>query len=201
MLFTSISFLYYFLPIVLILYFTLPKKCRNVVLFFASLFFYYYGEPKYIILMLAEILVAYIGGLLINKYKKKSIMVVTVGIHIALLCIFKYTDFIISNVNSVTGANIQILRLALPIGISFYTFQILSYVIDVYKGKVNVQKNPIRLATYVMLFPQLIAGPIVRYETVEEELGNRKTTIEDFSYGVRRFVIGLGKKVLIANIL
>ena len=201
MLFTSISFLYYFLPIVLILYFTLPKKCRNVVLFFASLFFYYYGEPKYIILMLAEILVAYIGGLLINKYKKKSIMVVTVGIHIALLCIFKYTDFIISNVNSVTGANIQLLRLALPIGISFYTFQILSYVIDVYKGKVNVQKNPIRLATYVMLFPQLIAGPIVRYETVEEELGNRKTTIEDFSYGVRRFVIGLGKKVLIANML
>ena len=201
MLFTSISLLYYFLPIVLILYFTLPKKCRNVVLFFASLFFYYYGEPKYIILMLAEILVAYIGGLLINKYKKKSIMVVTVGIHIALLCIFKYTDFIISNVNSVTGANIQLLRLALPIGISFYTFQILSYVIDVYKGKVNVQKNPIRLATYVMLFPQLIAGPIVRYETVEEELGNRKTTIEDFSYGVRRFVIGLGKKVLIANML
>ena len=199
MLFTSISFLYYFLPIVLILYFTLPKKCRNVVLFFASLFFYYYGEPKYIILMLAEILVAYIGGLLINKYKKKSIMVVTVGIHIALLCIFKYTDFIISNVNSVTGANIQILRLALPIGISFYTFQILSYVIDVYKGKVNVQKNPIRLATYVMLFPQLIAGPIVRYETVAEQINYRKENFDDFSKGVYRFIFGLSKKVLISN--
>ncbi len=201
MLFTSISFLYYFLPVVLILYFVLPKKCRNTVLFLASLLFYYYGEPKYIILMLAEILVAYIGGLLIARYKKKSIMVLTVSIHIALLCIFKYSDFIISNVNSMIGANIQLLRLTLPIGISFYTFQILSYVIDVYKGKVNVQKNPIRLATYVMLFPQLIAGPIVRYETVEKELGNRKTSIEDFSYGVRRFVIGLGKKVIIANML
>lgn len=214
MLFTSVSFLYYFLPVVLILYFALPKKCKNFVLFVSSLFFYFYGEPKYIILMLAEILIAYIGGLLINKFKSsnieenskpnkkaKIVCIVTVSIHILLLCIFKYTDFLIGNVNSIFGANLQLLRIALPIGISFYTFQILSYVIDVYNGKVAVQKSFLRLATYVMLFPQLIAGPIVRYETVEEEMSNRKTTFEDFSYGVRRFIIGLGKKVLIANML
>ncbi len=201
MLFTSISFLYYFLPIVLILYFVLPKKLRNTVLLLASLFFYYYGEPKYIYLMLAEILVAYVGALLIDKFKKKSIFIVTVAIHILLLGIFKYTDFVIENINGIFGASIPLLRLALPIGISFYTFQILSYVIDVYNGKVKVQKSLLKLATYVMLFPQLIAGPIVRYETVEDELDNRKCTVEMFSYGVRRFIVGLAKKVLIANVL
>ena len=201
MLFTSISFLYYFLPIVIVLYFILPKKARNVVLFIASLVFYYYGEPKYILLMLAEILVAYIGALLIDKFKKKSIFITTVAIHIGLLCIFKYTDFMISNVNGILKTSIPLLRLALPIGISFYTFQILSYVIDVYNGKVKVQKSFLKLATYVMLFPQLIAGPIVRYETVEDELNNRKCNFENFSYGVRRFGLGLAKKVLIANML
>lgn len=201
MLFTSISFLYYFLPIVIVLYFILPKKARNVVLFIASLVFYYYGEPKYILLMLAEILVAYIGALLIDKFKKKSIFITTIAIHIGLLCIFKYTDFMISNVNGILKTSIPLLRLALPIGISFYTFQILSYVIDVYNGKVKVQKSFLKLATYVMLFPQLIAGPIVRYETVEDELNNRKCNFETFSYGVRRFVLGLAKKVLIANML
>ena len=201
MLFTSISFLYYFLPIVIVLYFILPKKARNVVLFIASLVFYYYGEPKYILLMLAEILVAYIGALLIDKFKKRSIFITTIAIHIGLLCIFKYTDFMISNVNGILKTSIPLLRLALPIGISFYTFQILSYVIDVYNGKVKVQKSFLKLATYVMLFPQLIAGPIVRYETVEDELNNRKCSFETFSYGVRRFVLGLAKKVLIANML
>lgn len=201
MLFTSISFLYYFLPIVLALYFILPKKARNVVLFVASLFFYYYGEPKYIWLMLAEILVAYVGAILIDKFKSKSIFIITISIHILLLGIFKYTDFIISNINGIFNANISLLRLALPIGISFYTFQILSYVIDVYNGKVKVQKNFLKLATYVMLFPQLIAGPIVRYETIEDELDNRKSTIDGVSSGIRRFIIGLSKKILIANIL
>ena len=201
MLFTSISFLYYFLPVVIALYFILPKKVRNVVLFVASLVFYYYGEPKYIYLMLAEILVAYIGALLIDKYKKKSIFIITVAIHIGLLCIFKYTDFMISNVNGIFKTSIPLLKIALPIGISFYTFQILSYVIDVYNGKVKVQKSFLKLATYVMLFPQLIAGPIVRYETVEEELTSRESNFEKFAYGVRRFVIGLAKKVLIANML
>lgn len=201
MLFTSISFLYYFLPIVIAMYFILPKKARNVVLFAASFFFYFYGEPKYIILMLLEILVAYIGAILIDKYKSKGIFIATVSIHILLLCVFKYTDFIISNINGIFKSNISLLRLALPIGISFYTFQILSYVIDVYKGKVKVQKSFLKLATYVMLFPQLIAGPIVRYETVEDELDNRKCTVDGFAQGVRRFVIGLSKKVLIANML
>lgn len=201
MLFTSISFLYYFLPIVISIYFITPKKMRNFILLIASMIFYFYGEPKYIFLMLAEILIAYIGAILIDKYKKKSLFVVTISIHIGLLCVFKYIDFIISNINSVFGANMSLLRIALPIGISFYTFQILSYIIDVYKGKVAVQKNFLKLATYVSLFPQLIAGPIVRYETIEKELDSRKHSFENFSYGVRRFTIGLAKKVLIANML
>jgi len=199
MLFTSISFLYYFLPIVIAFYFIVPKKMRNVVLLIASMVFYFYGEPKYIFLMLAEILVAYIGAILIDKYKKKSLLVATVSIHIGLLCIFKYTDFMIANVNGIFGTNLSLLRIALPIGISFYTFQILSYVIDVYKGKVKVQKSFLKLATYVSLFPQLIAGPIVRYIDIEKELNQRKHSFENFALGVRRFIIGLAKKILIAN--
>lgn len=201
MLFTSISFLYYFLPIVIVLYFIVPKKMRNIVLFISSMAFYFYGEPKYIFLMLIEILVAYIGAILIDKYKKKSILLINISIHIGLLCIFKYTDFMISNMNQILGMNLQFLRIALPIGISFYTFQIISYISDVYMGKVKVQKSFIKLATYVSLFPQLIAGPIVRYKTIEEELDNRKHSFENFSYGVRRFTIGLAKKVFIANML
>ena len=201
MLFTSISFLYYFLPIVISIYFIVPKKMRNFVLLVSSMVFYFYGEPKYIFLMLAEILIAYIGAILIDKYKSKSLLIATISIHIGLLFVFKYTDFIISNVNNVLGTNLSLLRIALPIGISFYTFQILSYVIDVYRGKVKVQKSFLKLATYVSLFPQLIAGPIVRYETIEKELDYRKHSFEDFSYGIRRFTIGLAKKVLIANML
>ena len=201
MLFTSISFLYYFLPIVLILYFITPKKYRNYILLIFSIIFYMYGEPKYVILMLAEILVAYFGTILIDKYKSKEIFLITIIIHIGLLCIFKYTDLFITTINSIFKSNINLFNIALPIGISFYTFQILSYVIDVYKGKVSVQKNILKLATYVSLFPQLIAGPIVRYETISKELDNREETIEKFSLGVRRFIIGLAKKVLIANML
>lgn len=201
MLFTSISFLYYFLPIVLILYFIMPKKLKNFILLVSSLLFYFYGEPKYILLMIIEVLIAYIGAILIDKFKSKRIFIITIIIHIATLCIFKYTDFIISNINNIFKSDIPLLNIAMPIGISFYTFQILSYVIDVYKGKVKVQRNIINLFTYVSLFPQLIAGPIVRYETIEEELRNRKHSFKDFSYGAERFVIGLGKKILIANIL
>jgi hypothetical protein len=160
-----------------------------------------YGEPKYVILMLVEILVAYFGALLIDKYKSKEIFLITIIIHIGLLCVFKYTDLFIGTINSIFKTNISFLNIALPIGISFYTFQILSYVIDVYRGKVKVQKNILKLATYVSLFPQLIAGPIVRYETICDELDNRDETIEKFSLGVRRFIIGLAKKVLIANML
>ena len=201
MLFTSISFLYYFLPITLILYFIVPKKYKNVILLVSSLLFYFYGEPIYVFLMIAEILIAYFGALLIDKYKDKTILIILLMIHISLLFIFKYTDFILTNINNIFNANINLLKLALPIGISFYTFQIISYEVDVYKKKVSVQKNIINLATYVSLFPQLIAGPIVRYESINEELDNRKTTFNDFSYGVRRFIIGLSKKVLLANVL
>ncbi len=201
MLFTSISFLYYFLPLVLIIYFIVPRKYKNLILFIFSLLFYFYGEPKYIFLMLLEIFVAYIGAILVDKYKSKDTFIFIIFIHILLLVIFKYTDFIIEIFNNVFNFNLKLFNISLPIGISFYTFQIISYIVDVYKGKVKVQKNLLKLATYISLFPQLIAGPIVRYESIEKELDDRKETFEDFSYGVRRFVIGLFKKVLIANIL
>ena len=203
MLFTSISFLYYFLPVLIIIYFITPKKYKNIILLIASLLFYLYGEPKYVFLMIAEIIIAYIGAILIDKYKNqsKNILITTLFIHVFLLIIFKYTDFIIQTINDISNANIKLLNIALPIGISFYTFQIISYVIDVYNGKVKVQKNIINLATYVSLFPQLVAGPIVRYQTVEKELDDRVHSFNNFAYGIRRFSIGLAKKVLIANAL
>ena len=203
MLFTSISFLYYFLPALIIIYFITPKKYKNIILLIASLLFYLYGEPKYVFLMIAEIIIAYIGAILIDKYKNqsKNILITTLVIHIFLLIIFKYTDFIIQSINDISNANIKLLNIALPIGISFYTFQIISYLIDVYNGKVKVQKNIINLATYVSLFPQLVAGPIVRYQTVEKELDDRVHSFNNFAYGIRRFSIGLAKKVLIANAL
>lgn len=201
MLFTSISFLYYFLPVVIILYFAMPKKAKNVILLIASLIFYFYGEPKYIFLMLAEIIIAYFGAILIDKYKSKKLLILILTIHLGLLGIFKYADFTIKNINFLFKSQIPLLKLALPIGISFFTFQIISYIVDVYNGKVKVQKSFIKLATYVSLFPQLIAGPIVRYETIENELENRTHSFENFAYGVRRFILGLSKKVLIANML
>ena len=201
MVFTSINFLYYFLPTVLILYFIVPKKYKNLLLLISSLLFYFYGEPKYIILMVIEIVLAYFEARLIEKYKSKEIFIFSIFIHVLLLCIFKYTNFLITNINGIFNTNISLLNIVLPIGISFYTFQIISYLIDVYKGKVKAQKNFVSLATYVSLFPQLIAGPIVRYETINDELDNRKQTFNDFSSGISRFIIGLSKKVLIANIL
>ena len=201
MVFTSINFLYYFLPTVLILYFIVPKKYKNLLLLISSLLFYFYGEPKYIILMVIEIVLAYFEARLIEKYKSKEIFIFSIFIHVLLLCIFKYTNFLITNINGIFNTNISLLNIVLPIGISFYTFQIISYLVDVYKEKVKAQKNFISLATYVSLFPQLIAGPIVRYETINDELDNRKQTFNDFSSGISRFIIGLSKKVLIANIL
>lgn len=201
MLFTSISFLYYFLPIVIILYFIVPKKFKNFILFLSSIFFYFCGEPIYTFLMIGEIFIAYVGARYLEKYRKKSILVSLLAIHIGALGLFKYSDFTINNINQILGSKIPLLKLALPIGISFYTFQIISYVVDVYRGKVKAQKSFLKLATYVSLFPQLIAGPIVRYETIEKELDSRTSNFENFAYGVRRFVIGLGKKVLIANML
>lgn len=201
MIFTSISFLYYFLPIVIILYFIVPKKFKNFILFLSSIFFYFCGEPIYTFLMIGEIFIAYVGARYLEKHRKKSILVSLLAIHIGALGLFKYSDFTINNINQIFGSKIPLLKLALPIGISFYTFQIISYVVDVYRGKVKAQKSFLKLATYVSLFPQLIAGPIVRYETIEKELDSRTSNFENFAYGVRRFVIGLGKKVLIANML
>ena len=201
MLFTSISFLYYFLPIVIILYFIVPKKFKNFILFLSSIFFYFCGEPIYTFLMIGEIFIAYVGARYLEKHRKKSILVSLLAIHIGALGLFKYSDFTINNINQIFGSKIPLLKLALTIGISFYTFQIISYVVDVYRGKVKAQKSFLKLATYVSLFPQLIAGPIVRYETIEKELDNRTSNFENFAYGIRRFVIGLGKKVLIANML
>ena len=205
LLFSTISFIYYFLAAVLLIYFIVPFKFKNLVLLAASLFFYFYGEPIYTLLMLATTLSSYIHGLLIDKFRGKvwskvflwSSVITSIGV----LGFFKYSDFFISNVNSLLKTDISLLGIALPIGISFYTFQTLSYTIDVYRNDAKVQRNFVRLATYVSLFPQLIAGPIVRYTTVEEELSQRTHSFENFGYGVTRFVIGLSKKVLIADTL
>lgn len=203
MLFTSITFLYYFLPLVLIFYFITPKKYRNIILLISSIIFYAYGEPKYVSLMLLEIIISYYGAILIDKYPryKETILAIFITIHLGLLCIFKYTNFLISNINNIFNSNISPLNIIMPIGISFYTFQIISYLVDVYRKKVPPQKNILTLATYISLFPQLIAGPIVRYKDINEELKNRTITLKDTSYGFRRFIIGLAKKVIIANSL
>ena len=201
MLFSSIPFLYYFLPAVLLVYFAVPRKFRNLVLLVFSLAFYGWGEPKYLFLMAGSILAYYGCGLAMERWpeRKKIWLWVSVALAVALMGIFKYADFFISSVNAVTGLSIGLLRLALPIGISFYTFQCLSYVIDVYRGNVPAQKNLISFGAYVCLFPQLIAGPIVRYIDVARELDSRTHSVEKFCDGMRRFLVGLGKKVLIAD--
>ena len=199
MVFTSISFIYYFLPLLLICYFVVPKKFRNIILLMFSVLFYFYGEPKYILLMLIEVLISYVVGLLIDKYKSKNILIIGIFIHVLLFGIFKYFNFVIINVNNLFNSNLNLLNVVLPIGISFYTFQIISYEIDVYNKKVNVQSNILKYFLYVFLFPQLIAGPIVRYQDVNNEIYNRNVTFEMFANGLRRFIIGLSKKVIIAN--
>ena len=199
MVFTSISFIYYFLPLLLICYFVVPKKFRNIILLMFSVLFYFYGEPKYILLMLIEVLISYVVGLLIDKYKNKNILIIGIFIHVLLFGIFKYFNFVIINVNNLFHSNLNLLNVVLPIGISFYTFQIISYEIDVYNKKVNVQSNILKYFLYVFLFPQLIAGPIVRYQDVNNEIDNRNVTFEMFANGLRRFIVGLSKKVIIAN--
>lgn len=207
MLFSSLTFLFGFLPILLILYFILKKrKYKNIVLLIFSLIFYAWGEPKYIFLMLSTILIVYIFGILIDKFDKenkkilkKISLIICIILVLGSLIFFKYSNFLIENVNLAFKAKIKLLNIVMPIGISFYTFQILSYIIDLYNKKIKLQKNYFSLALYVSLFPQLIAGPIVRYETVEEEIDNRKETKEDVISGTKRFIIGLSKKVIIAN--
>ncbi|MBQ4087451.1 MAG: MBOAT family protein [Clostridia bacterium] len=202
MVFSSILFLFYFLPIVLAVYFIAPKRWRNTVLFISSLFFYAWGEPVYVLLMLFSVTINYFLGLKIDKAKdaqKKKLLTIDVVINLGFLVFFKYTNFFIDTVNIVLPWDIPLLDLTLPIGISFYTFQIMSYVIDVYRGKVAAQKNYISFGTYVALFPQLIAGPIVRYSTIDKQLATRRESIEGFSAGIMRFTVGLAKKVLLAD--
>ena len=203
MLFSGLTFLYYFLPAVLIAYFLVPDGWKNGVLLFFSLFFYAWGEPKLALLMVVTILVFYVCGLAIGRANgqaaRKRWMIVSGTIGLGLLGRVKYADFFIGSVNAVTGLSLPLLRLVLPIGISFYTFQCISYTVDVYRGDAAAQKNLISFGCYVSLFPQLIAGPIVRYTDVARELEGRSHSMEAFTLGLRRFLFGLGKKVLLAN--
>ena len=206
MIFSSVLFLFRFLPFVLLIYYIAPRKCRNLVLFIMSLVFYAWGEPKYVLIMIFSTIVDFVHGRLVGYYKEKNeitkakaALISSIIINLLILSFFKYFDMIIKSVNYVVGGQIHLLEIALPIGISFYTFQTMSYTIDVYRGLVKPQKNIISFGAYVALFPQLIAGPIVQYKTIAAELDNRVETIKDFSYGINRFIIGLGKKVLLAN--
>ncbi len=203
MLFSSITFLYCFLPCVLLMYFVAPDRMKNLVLLLSSLFFYGWGEPKFLVFMLVSVTQSYIAALLIERFFKTKIaklaFVLSAVASLGLLAYCKYADFFIENFNVLTGLSVPLLKVALPVGISFYTFQILSYVIDVYRGDVPAQRNFIDLAMYIAMFPQLIAGPIVRYSDIAKSLTGRKTTVEDASMGMVRFSVGLAKKILLAN--
>ena len=202
MIFSSIPFLYYFLPVVLTLYFLTPGRYKNVTLLLSSIFFYSWGEPKNMLIMLLSVLISFCFGLLIEKNrdgKKAEIFcIISVVITLSFLLYFKYFDFFIENINAVTGIGLPVLHIALPIGISFYTFQLISYTVDVYRG-VPAQKSFVNLAAYITMFPQLIAGPIVRYSDIKENLEKRTHSFELAAQGIRRFILGLGKKILIAN--
>lgn len=204
MVFSSLLFLFIFLPIFLLVYFAVPNKFRNTVLFVFSLLFYAWGEPIYVGIMLFSTFFDYTMGLIIDKYREsnkipKIAMITSVVVNLGMLCFFKYSGFFVENLNNIFNLNVNVLKIALPIGISFYTFQTMSYTIDLYRGKIGVQKNIISFGAYVAMFPQLIAGPIVTYSHVEKEINNREESINNFGIGVARFVEGLGKKVLIAN--
>ena len=212
MLFNSITFLWVFLPVLLVLYFTVGRafpKTKNYILLVFSLIFYAWGEPKYVLLMIASIVMNYLFGRLIDNARKKKKskqktlwLVLDIIFNLGLLGHFKYFNFLVANVNNIFGANtLTIGEIALPIGISFYTFQVMSYVIDLYRGEIKVQKSLTKLALYVSFFPQLIAGPIVKYHDIDRALSSRKETTEKFAYGIKRFVLGLSKKVLIADVM
>lgn len=205
MLFSSITFLFYFLPVFLICYFAVPKKFANVVLLLGSLFFYAWGEPRYLLLMVVMICAGYFFGIWIQKTSvpgsRKLVTALSVTFCLVVLGFFKYTDFLLENVNRLTGISAPLLSVTLPIGISFYTFQIISYLLDVSHKKVSAQKNFLCLAVYISMFPQLIAGPIVRYQDIEKQLTERSATVSAVSYGIRRFVTGLCKKLILANTL
>lgn len=203
MVFSSLTFLFLFLPCALLVYFLVPKSAKNAILFLCSLLFYAWGEPIYVGLMIFSTVLDYTCGRAVEKYrgtsKAKIGLLVSVIVNLSLLCLFKYTDFLIGTVNSIFGCSIPLLQLPLPIGISFYTFQTMSYTIDVYRGDAKAQHNIISFGAYVSLFPQLIAGPIVRYQTIADQIGERTHSFDKFGDGVKRFACGLGKKVLLAN--
>jgi len=202
MLFSSITFIYYFLPLFLLFYFLVPKKYRNFIILAFSLLFYFLGEPKYIIILLLSCVINYILGRLIEEKKQKKLyLIISIIYNVGQLLIFKYTDFFIENLNNIFNINLNYLYIVMPIGISFFTFQALSYIIDVYKGIVPASKSLLNFMTYISLFPQLVAGPIVRYSDVEKDLKERTTSVSKFSNGIKRFIIGLSKKVLIANVI
>ena len=202
MLFSSIAFLYVFLPLLFIIYFAVPSKFRNLVLLTFSLLFYFLGEPKYIIILLLSCVINYYASKLIDKRKKaKLILILDIIYNVGQLLVFKYTDFFIDNINNIFGLDMSFMYIVMPIGISFFTFQALGYVIDVYNKEHKPANNLLEFMTYISLFPQLIAGPIVRYRDVKEEMTSRTTSFSKFSEGIKRFTIGLGKKVLLANVL
>ena len=199
MVFSSLIFLYIFLPIVLLIYYACPRGGKNFCLLVASLIFYAWGEPVYVLGIVASVIFNYFFGIILEKHRKKYLLAINIFFNLAYLGFFKYTDFAIGTMNKLFGTDISLLKIALPIGISFYTFQALSYTIDVYRGEVKAGRNIIDFGTYITMFPQLIAGPIVRYKTIALGLRTRKETMEDLAEGVVRFATGLGKKVLIAN--
>ena len=201
MVFSSIVFLCLFLPVVLILHTVIPdRRVKNGLLIVASLLFYAYGEPLYVIIMVASSICNYLFALLLSKKKSKAILILAVIVNIGVLGVFKYSGFIVENINSLSGLSIHVPEITLPIGISFFTFQALSYVIDVYREEVTAQKNYFRVLLYISFFPQLIAGPIVRYKDIEQDIENRpKATADEIALGMRRFIVGLGKKVIISN--
>ncbi len=200
MVFSSLVFLCIFLPIVFTLHCIVkPIKARNILLIIASLLFYSFGEPVYVILMVASALANYICALAMGKFNRKAVLVISVIINIGTLCVFKYAGFFVETINGISGANIPVPQIMLPIGISFFTFQALSYVIDVYRGNVKAQTNFAKILLYISFFPQLIAGPIVKYKDIVEEIDNRRVSISQIAPGLRRFIAGLGKKVIIAN--
>lgn len=201
MLFSSMTFIYFFLPIVILLYFTTKKELHNTILLIASMIFYAWDEPKYLVIMLLSIFINYFGAILIDKYKtqKKQILFWIILTNLLFLIYFKYFNFIIENCNNLFHSNISALDIVMPIGISFYIFQALSYVIDVYRGECKAQKDIYKLALYICLFPQLISGPIIKYHDVAEAIDSREINFEKVKIGVKRFIIGLSKKVLIAN--
>lgn len=204
MVFSSIPFVFFFFPIVLAAYFISKEKYRNYILLIASLLFYAYGEPKFVVIMIASIIINYAAAILIDKKREsravaKAVLVVSLIVNIGILYIFKYLDFSINIFNSIFKTELPLQNIALPIGISFFTFQAISYVIDVYRGTVPVQKNPLFVALYISFFPQLVAGPIVRYSTIEQQIASRVCTVEKFWEGMQRFILGFCKKIILAN--